>query len=77
MAVPRSILVFKKCVHYKIDAILMKHLHFFDLQCLIIQFEIRDALNYLEAEKKDKLKKRGIKEVKQISGNEALKFLGR
>ena len=77
MAVPYSITIFKKCIKHNIDSHLIKHLHFYDLQCLIIQFEISDIEKYLDAENKKKLKERGIKEVKDISGSEAIKFLGR
>lgn len=77
LAVPFSITIFKKCIKFRIDTALIKHLHFFDLQCLIIQFEIQEIREYLENEEKKKLQKRGIKDVKQISGAEAIKFLGR
>lgn len=77
LAVPFSITVFKKCIKYKISTDLMKSLHFFDLQCLIIQFEIQDIQEYFSAKEKERLKARGIKEVKDISGEDAIKFLGR
>ena len=77
LAVPRSILIFKKCVKHGIDSNLIGHLHFFDLQCLIIQFETQEVLTYIEKENEARLHKKGIKEIKQIDGNQALKFLGR
>ena len=52
-------------------------MHFYDLQCLLLQFDIQDAEQYLDHMKKDQLKKRGISEVREISGAEAVKFLGR
>lgn len=77
MTVPFSIRIFKKCIEYHIDSLLVKHLHFYDLQCLIFQFEIDKIQEYLRNEERRALQKRGIDSVKDISGNEALKFLGR
>lgn len=74
---PLSLKIFKKCIKHRIDTQLVKHLHFFDLQCLIIQMDTSDVIQYLKMEKDKKMKEKGIKEVKNISGNEALKFLGR
>lgn len=77
LAVPYSITIFKKCVKYQVDSALMKHLHFFDLQCLLIQFETQDILEYLNTEEQKRLRSKGIKEVRDIEGSEAIKFLGR
>ena len=77
LAVPFSLTILKKCVKYRIDAALIKHLHLFDLQCLIMQFETQDILDYLRQKDKEKMRSRGIKEVKDISGADAVKFLGR
>lgn len=77
LAVPFSITIFKKCVRYQIDSALIKHLHFYDLQCLIMQFEIHDLQEYFKNEQKQRLKSQGIKEIKDISGADAIKFLGR
>lgn len=77
LAVPFSLSIFKKCVEYNIDFSLVKHLHFYDLQCLIIQFDINKVKDYLRQEEQKDLNKRGISSVKDISGNDALKFLGR
>ena len=77
LAVPFFILITKRCVQNKIDPYLVQHLHFYDLQCLLLQLEIDKIVQYLEAEEREKLKARGIKKVTPISGNEALKLLGR
>ena len=77
LAVPFSIRIFKKCVEHGIDSSLIKHLHFYDLQCLIFQFEIAKIQDYLRHKESEALQKRGIGAVKDISGNEVLKFLGR
>lgn len=76
-AVPFSISILKKCIDHGIDASLIKHLHLYDLQCLIFQFEIDRIKEYLRQKEQEELHKQGISEVKNISGNEALKFLGR
>ena len=77
LAVPLSIRILKKCIQYQIDFEFTKRLHFYDLQCLIIQLEIQDIQQYLKGQEDQKLSKKGIKEIKDISGNEAIKFLGR
>lgn len=77
LAVPFSISVFKKCVEHNIDFLLVKHLHFYDLQCLIFQFEIAKIQDYLNRKESEKLQKQGIGSIKDISGNDVLKFLGR
>lgn len=75
LAVPLSIRIFQKCIEHKIDFSLVRHLHFFDLQCLIFRFEIQRVEDYLNYADKQSMKAQGIKEIKDISGNEALKFL--
>ena len=54
---------------------LIRHLHFFDLQCLIMQFEADDIQQYLKSEEKARLQSRGIKDISDISGADAIKFL--
>ena len=75
MAVPYFIIILRKCVHYRIDTELIKHLHFYDLQCLLIQFEIQDIERYLEYEHKQRLKDKNIERVDHVSGTDAVKFL--
>lgn len=77
LAVPFSIRIFRKCVEYRVDSALMHHLHLYDLECLLIQFDIQRIQEYLDHEQKKAWQAQGIKEVKDINGNEALKFLGR
>lgn len=77
LPVPFSLTILKKCVKYRIDTALIKHLHMFDLQCLLIQFETQDIIQYLKEMEKQQMRSQGIKEVKDISGAEAIKFLGR
>ena len=77
LTVPFSVKIFKKCIEYRIDFSLVKHLHLYDLQCLLIQFDIERLQDYFRQEEQKDLQKRGISSVKDISGNDALKFLGR
>lgn len=77
LAVPLSIRIFHKCTLRGIPAELIRHMHFFDLQCLLMRFDIDDAVQYLEQRNKDELHKQGIAEVRDIDGTEALRFLGR
>lgn len=72
---PLSIRVLKRCIDRRIDSSLIKHLHFFDLQCLLIQFDIGDIQEYFRAEEKERLRKKGVSSVKDISGNDAIRFL--
>lgn len=74
---PFSITILKKCIKYRIDSVLIKHLHMFDLQCLLIQFETQDIIQYLKEKEKENMRSRGISEVRDISGADAIKFLGR
>ena len=74
LAVPLSIRIFNKCIDHKIDFSLVKHLHFFDLQCLIMRIEISKIESYLEQEEQAKQREKGVN-VKDITGAEALKFL--
>lgn len=75
LAVPLSIRMYKKCVEHQIDMSLVKHLHFYDLQCLIIQMDISNIRRYLDSKKKDELNARGISEVEKVSGADAVRFL--
>lgn len=77
LAVPYSIRIFQKCCEYSIDFELVKHLHMYDLQCLIIQFDIQNVERYLQSKQHRELRAKGIGEIKNLSGSEALKFLGR
>ena len=77
VAVPFSISIFKRCVDHGIDFSLVKHLHLYDLQCLIFQLEAQRILDYLKRKESVDLQKRDIGEIKDVDGNAALKFLGR
>ena len=75
--VPFSLRIIKKCIEHGVSTELIKHLHLYDLQCLLIQFDIQRIEEYLKAEEKQNMHKRGIKEIKDIDGAQAVKFLGR
>ena len=77
LAVPFSLKIFKRCTEYGVAPELIKHLHMYDLQCLLIQFDIQKIEQYLKSEQNRVLRERGIKEVRDIDGTEAVKFLGR
>lgn len=77
LPVPFSISIFKKCIDHNIDPAHIKHLHLYDLQCLIIQLEAQRITDYLQRKSSADLQKRNIGEVQDIDGNAALKFLGR
>ena len=75
LTVPFSIRIFKKCIEFGVDFALVKHLHLYDLQCLLIQFDTQKVLEYLKSEETKKLRARGISSVRDVSGSEALKLL--
>lgn len=74
---PFSILLLKKCITYGIDGITIKSLHMFDLQALVLQFEIKELETYFYQLNQKKLQERGISEVEKVDGNKALKLFGR
>jgi hypothetical protein len=75
VSVPFSLMIRKKCIKHGIDTQMQKTMHLYDLQCLLIQFEIEDVRHCLEEIHKTKLKQRGISGIRHLNGNEALKFL--
>lgn len=72
-----SILLLKKCAKFNIDGYVIKSLHMFDLQELIIEFEISEIESYFEHQRKQKMQSRGICEITKVSGNDALRLFGR
>jgi hypothetical protein len=77
LAVPFSLRIFKRCTEYGVSSELIRHLHLYDLQCLLIQFDIQKVERYLQEEEKRKMREKGIKEIKDIDGSAAVRFLGR
>jgi hypothetical protein len=77
LAVPFSLRIFRRCIEYGVSLDLARHLHFYDLQCLLIQFDIQKIEDYFKQEERSKLQSRGIKDVKDISGTDIKKFFGR
>ena len=76
LAVPLSIKIYLKCTQYNLDFQLVRHLHFFDLQCVLIKKDIAAIEEYLDKEQKLREQKSGAN-VKEVSGLDAKKFLGR
>jgi hypothetical protein len=62
------------CSSYSIDSALIKNLHFFDLQSIIIDCQIDKVKEYLKAKKQHKEQKDGI-ETRHIEGKEVLNYL--
>lgn len=72
---PRVITIYKKCVTYNIPDILIKRLHYNDLLLMILGLDIAEIRHILTVEKKQKLQKQGIKEIKKLSAQEAVNFM--
>lgn len=69
---PRIITIYQACVKHKIQDSLIQRLHFNDLHLLLISLdimEIRQAISQLKRSKSNE------KEVKELSPEEAIKFL--
>lgn len=72
LAVPRIITIYQACVKHKIQDSLIQRLHFNDLHLLLISLdimEIRQAISQLKRSKSNG------QEVKELSSEEAIKFL--
>jgi hypothetical protein len=76
LTVPYSVLIRKKASDYNIDGYTVSRMHFYDLQCLIIQFEIQAINEYFDTQRKRKLHERGISECSRVGGNDARKLFG-
>ena len=75
--VPYSVMLLKKCAKFGIDGAVVKSLHIIDLTALIISFEVSEIRAFLEQQRAQKLREKGISEVRRIDGNEALKLFKR
>lgn len=72
---PLSLRLLKTAINYKISPELIKTLHFYDLQDLILSFNVSAIKSYLEQEHKAKLENRGIDGVDHINGKNILNYL--
>lgn len=70
--VPFFIQIIQNCVKYNIDTNLIKRLHLYDLECLIVQFQIKEVKEYLAMQSKEKGTSNN---VKNVTGNDALAML--
>lgn len=64
---PLSLAVYKRAVKLKISGELIRTLSFIDLQILIFSMEIDNINIYLEQQKKERLRKKGIKEIRKAN----------
>lgn len=64
---PLSLAVYKRAVKLKIQSELIRNINFIDLQILIFSLEIDNITSYLDQVKKEKLRKKGIKEIRKAS----------
>lgn len=67
---PRTITLFKKCIHHKIPSNFIDNIHFNDLMLLLLSLDIEE----LETALKQQANTAGVK-TKNISSNDAIKFL--
>lgn len=75
LAVPRSITMFQGCVRHQVPGELIKQLHFNDLYLLLLTLDIDAAKERLRMQAQKRMQDKGIGDVREISGNDAIKFL--
>ncbi|MDR1093445.1 MAG: hypothetical protein LBL66_04780 [Clostridiales bacterium] len=75
LPVPRVITVYQHCVAHGIPGALINGLHYNDLQLLVMSLNIAEARRQLKQHIRDKNLARGIRDVREISAGEAVKFL--
>src|SRR5690606_39218069 len=66
----------RMCTRCQIDSGYVRRLNWVDLQASIIERQIEDTLENLEAKKQHEYTRRGFHGVKEISGEEVTQFLG-
>lgn len=67
---PLSLAVYKRAIKLKIPGELYRQINFLDLQILIFSIEIDNITSYLEQVRKEKLRKKGIKEIRKATKND-------
>lgn len=72
---PLSLRILKVAIKYDISPELIKRLHFFDLQSLILSFNIDFIQQEFKNKRKQRLNERGIDEVEYYKGKNILKIL--
>lgn len=72
---PLSLRIMKVAIKCDISPELIKNLHFFDLQSLILSFNIDFIQQEFKSKRKQRLNERGIDEVEYYKGKNILKIL--
>lgn len=75
LAVPRLITLFQKCVEHNIQNCLIERMHFNDLYVLILSLDIANLKQILRQRREASSKRRGNIEVRDISQEDAVRFL--
>ena len=75
LTVPRAITLFQKCVEHNIQNCLIERLHFNDLYVLILSLDIANLKQILRQRRNAKSKADGNIEIRDISQEDAVKFL--
>ena len=74
LIVLRFITLMQKCVEHKIQDVFIRRVHFTDLYVLLLSLDIANYKAMLKQKAAEKRRKANI-EVRDISQNEAIKFL--
>lgn len=74
LVVPRVITIMQKCVEHKVQDCLIQRLHFNDLYVLLLSIDIANLKETIKQKQRAERKQHNI-EVRDVSQNEALKFL--
>lgn len=75
LAVPRIITIYQSCIKHKVQDILIKRLHFNDLHVLLMSLDISELKQAIKQLKREKMRSKDSAHVKELSPNDAVKFL--
>lgn len=75
LPVPRIITILQRCVTHGIQDSLISHLHYNDLQLLLMSLDIDKVREAIKAYRRAKMRSHGVEDVQELSASEAVKFL--
>lgn len=75
LPVPRVITIYQLCIKHNVPGALIERLHFNDLQLLLMRLDISEIKQILKQQANERQKARGIKEVRELSAGDAVRFL--
>ncbi len=73
LAVPRFINIMSKCIHHKLNDVVIQNLHFNDLLLLLMKLDIQELIQAIKM--MNSTSKKTQRSVKDISSDQAVKML--